>query len=179
MPDYSQTLVITGDDNAFNIDLSAFRGVREVTGMRFTRLKNPSRAVLQNHLRRLRRELSGRLPNIHIAAHMGPEGVHLKEGVIDAEELSELLAGAGFVFLAGCESADIGDALASVPATLTLLEKISNQDAVAASLVWWTEIARGQDIQYAFDAIAEVYPAVAEHAFLHTNPFLLSRMRPQ
>jgi len=167
-----RTLVIIGNDPSFTIDLSAFRGVREQTGMTFSRLKNPTEAELQKHLIRLRTSSDGELPNIHISAHMGPKGIQLQDNLISPERVSELFSGAPNMFLAGCESVEIGDALSSVGNVLSIIEKIDNDQAVAFSLIFWAAIALGRNAQDAFDEAAERFPTTAEFAYLHTNDFL-------
>lgn len=179
MPDKLRTLVITGTEPGFEIDLSAFRGVREETGMRFSRLKNPTFEQLENHVRRLHIALGGKLPNIHLSAHMGPEGVMLLDGLVSPEKLSEILTGAPIIFLAGCESIDIADLLTASPYVLSMLEEIEHRDALAFSQMFWLSIGHGYEPSEAFDFASEQLPNIAEFAYLHANRFLAPKPRTE
>lgn len=177
MPNRSHTLVISGNDPSFAIDLSAFRGVRESTGMTFTRLKNPTQSRLEDMVRRFRREMFGKLPNIHFAAHMGESGIIIQDATLSPERISELFSSAPNMFLAGCESVKIADALSSIDYVLSMIENVSNSDALEVALLWWEGIGNGYTGEEAFQLVEESQPTISEMAFLRKSSFLSRRGR--
>lgn len=171
------TLVITGTDPEFEVDLSAFRGVREETGMTFTRLRNPTIKRLQDHLRMLHVDYAGKLPNLHFACHMSAQGIVLQDGTISPTELSEIITGAPNLFLAGCESIEITNTLSSIPYVLAMIEKVSNEDCLTASIIFWSAIGHGYTAPEAFDEVCKRIPSMSEQAYLRSNRFLSPKKR--
>lgn len=173
MPGASQTLVIIGNDPKFaTVELPAFRGVYEATGMQFTRLKNPTLDQLEKHIQRLQLANKGKLPNVHFAAHMGSDGVDIQDAKLTPEKMSELFSGAPAMFLAGCESVDVADKLVSIPYVVSFIEEVSNDQSFAFALVFWTAYGYGYTGQEAYDMAREDMPRIAEFSYLHANRFL-------
>lgn len=170
-------MVITGDDPALEIDLTAFRTVRAQTGVPFTRLKNPTFNEFSAHLRRMRMQ-RGAPGDVHLALHMNPTGAKFADReAVTPDALSEVLSGVNVLFLAGCESAAIGDLLGVVPAVVTLLEKVDNGSARDLTELFWLGICQGYEAQEAYDAALERLPDTAEYAYLHVhNSFLAAKM---
>lgn len=165
-------LVVVGTDPEFDIDLSAFRGVREETGMRFTRLRNPTLKKLQDHLRILHVDYDGKLPNLHFSCHMSAQGIVLQDTILSPSQLSEIITGAPNLFLAGCDSIEITSALSSIPYVLAVIEKVSNEDCLAAAVIFWTAIGHGYSAPEAFDEVCRRMPSMSEQAYLRSNRFL-------
>lgn len=161
----------TPSDPDFRTDLGAFDAVREVTGLGFTRLMNPSYQEFVDHTRRIRVQSDITL-YCHIASHMNPSGMQFRDQHVSPDMLSVHLTGMEVLFLAGCESTAIGDLLGVVPHVVTLLEAIDNKAARILGELFWLGIGRGLPPPQAYQAAIKRLPDVAQYAFLHQHGFL-------
>lgn len=94
---------------------------------------------------------------IHFAGHSNAEGVLLSNGeVFEAPSIVQLVksTGATFVFLNGCESAEIGQLLVDehVPAVLCTLRRITDVMARETAQVFYKALAELGDIRAAYNA---------------------------
>lgn len=165
----TQTLLaVIGDDPALQVDLAALRAVQQRTGLRFIRLMPPTRAGLERILERHRKQ-GQPLGFIHFAVHSGPEGLQFSDSLADGIWLSQHLAGAQVVVIAGCSGDVVADLLGVVPAVVAMREEIENNDARIFSEVFWTAVGQGRTAEQAFEqALKRVPPTVSEFVELLT-----------
>ncbi len=160
-------LAVSGPDAELEIDFDALRAVGEQTGLRFKRLVNPTWSEFAAHLRRLR--MDGPLPFLHMAFHMGPDGIEFADGLASPSDLSEVVSGVPILLLAGCRSTAIADSLRNVAAVVTLLEQIDHHAARDLTLLFWRGIGEGAYAQNAYDDATRKLPDVGEYAHLSVN----------
>ena len=155
-------MVVIGDDPALVVDLVALRGAK---GLRVTRLLPATHGTLKATIERFRRQ-GKPLELVHFAVHAGPEGIELDRKVKPAE-LSELLRGVRVAVFMGCQTAEIGDFLAVIPAVVSFREVVPHDEAWQFSLLFWRAIGDGLLPAAAFDRAIERGPtAIGEYAEL-------------
>ena len=167
----TRLLVIIGDqpagETSLNIDISILRGVQQKTGLQFHRIVNPTADELESELIRARRQ--GHIRQyIHMAVHSTPEGVSLKDGIVDGDWLSAHLSGTEVLLLAGCKGTQIGDWLSVIPYVVTFDEEITHQNAAAFTAGFWTAIASDKTPDQAIeDALQKCVPSTREYIHKH------------
>ena len=122
-------LVAVGPDRDLRADLTAFRSVKERTGMGFMRIMPVTTERFQRATERARR-MRDPIRYVHLSVHSGPDGVQFSDRTVDAEWLSRHLKGVKVLVIDGCESTDVADRLGIVPFVISLREKISHDMAV-------------------------------------------------
>lgn len=151
-------LAILGDDPALLADEAALRAVESAGGLVFRRIRRATKAKVIAHIDRAR--LHGRPYDlVHVAAHMGAQGVLLSDGLADGAWLSERLQGAQVTLLAGCEGDAVGDWLGGVRYPITIAEAVSHEDASRFTQAFWTAIGIGLHPEAALAEALERAPA--------------------
>ena len=152
-------LAILGDDPALLADEAALRAVETATGLTFRRVRQATKAKIAACLDRAR--LHGRPYDlVHIAAHLGPQGVLLGGGgLVDGAWLSEHLQGVQVALLAGCAGDAVGDWLGGVRYAVSLAEAVSHEDASRFTQAFWGAIGQGLHPEAALATALERAPA--------------------
>ena len=160
-------LAVFGPDVDLELDLNAFRKVRQQTGLAFTRLTDVTKDKLTRLLNRERMNGTA-VKYIHFAVHANAEGLEFADGVADALWLGEILVGVQAIMMDACKSEEVGDLVRSVPFVVTLLEEIDHQSAMLFAEAFWVEIGRGRDPEDAYyTALTRCPPDVSEFAQIH------------
>jgi len=150
-------LLVMGDEAAGQIDEAAIMRAR----ISYRRRQNCTAQDLDEELRR--RRLDGTLyPWIHIAAHMGPEGIQLGNDVVSRDWLLRRLQGVQILFLNGCENVKVADGLAGlVDWVVVIYEKIDQRDAGDFAYSFWNAIATSQSPAQAYLRALKEVPQVS------------------
>lgn len=135
----SPLLVAIGSDAKLKLDLASLRAVETDTGMTFRRIENATFELLKRHLDRARAN-DRPYDKLHLAVHSGPDGIYLSGGIVNSEQLSEILRGVRILVIAGCESDAVGDYLGVVNHVVSMTEKVSHTDAALFARAFWEEI---------------------------------------
>lgn len=151
-------LVVTGLDPALSVDLAMLRSREIADRLRLVRLRNGSKAAVADTLRRYRSRGTP-VPYVHFAVHAGPQGLELAGELADGVWLSETLADAEVVLLAGCQTAAVAELLGVARCVVSLTDEVSHQDAATFSLAFWSQVAAGAGPEAAFYEAVRRSPA--------------------
>ena len=167
-PRYQVPLIhIVGNATFGEADVVALRKAE----IRFKRLNNATRPLIENEMNR--RRLDGTLYRwAIISAHMGKEGVLLEAANDTAPPnwWNEQLSGLEVVFLNGCSSLAVADALAGlVDVVVSLGEEVENRDAANFAYAFWRRMQSGTMPGAAFESAIREIPAVSEFADIRTG----------
>ena len=153
-------LVICGPDETIaQADLAAIRQAN----FAFRRIINATKETITDELTR-RRE-AGDLPRfIHVAAHSGPQGIQLADGVADQRFWNEQLTGIEGVFLAGCANVKVADwIIGVVDWVLSTTEPVRNDQAKAFTRAFWLCVGQNKTAQQAYRRACQVVPMFREY----------------
>ncbi len=129
----------------------------------FLRLSSCTIQELDDEIRR-RRQDNTMYWWIHIAAHMGPEGIQMKDGIISIDWLARRMNNVKVLFLNGCKNVTLADQLAGlVERVVVVYENINNRDAGDFAYAFWTSIASGAEPDMAFTSALRDVPQIASY----------------
>ncbi len=168
-------IVLTGTDPKLSVDYTVFDALSQKYGIGYTRMDGVKYQDFVEHMERIQIEGAG-MPDVHISAHMSPEGAQFADKLVTPQELSIPLAGVNFLFLNGCQSTAIGDYLPGISDILTLMNDVSHRHAWQLARLVWSAKCNGYDVQEAYNYALQRLPGVAPYAYLHhRTDFLASK----
>lgn len=158
LPVVPLAVIVGGDEALFERDRAALRRA----GIGFRRVLNATQPLIRSELRR-RRQAGDVSPWWLIAAHAGPQGVQLADGIAPPGFWHEVLEGVSLVVLAACEGSTTADELAGlVDTVIWFQDKVLITDAADFTYALFRRLITGMQVDTAYaEAVREV-PGVAE-----------------